>query len=113
MTDPSGPYCATCQASQACQAYSSDATVADKLKTIKAAPQGAEVARTVLAALVLQAFIAKLGTDGYTFANTGTYPFTSADGKLTNTLKGDGKTKIAPTSHFYDHARLKRCYGYP
>ncbi|EMN1926349.1 histidine-type phosphatase [Burkholderia ambifaria] len=95
VTDTSDPYYATYQASQAYQAYSSDATVADKLKTIKAAPQVGEVAQTVLAALVSQTFIAKLGTDGYTFANTGTYTFTSSDGKFTNTLKGDGKTKIA------------------
>ncbi|WDR87960.1 histidine-type phosphatase [Burkholderia ambifaria] len=95
VTDTSDPYYATYQASQAYQAYSSDAAVADKLETIKAAPQVAEVAQTVLAALVSQAFIAKLGTDGYTFANTGTYAFTSSDGKFTNTLKGDGKTKIA------------------
>ncbi|NHL67946.1 histidine-type phosphatase [Burkholderia ambifaria] len=97
VTDTSDPYYATYQASQAYQAYSSDAAVADKLKMIKAAPQVAEVAQTVLAALVSQAFIAKLGTDGYTFANTGTYTFTSSDGKFTNTLKGDGKTKIAST----------------
>ena len=95
VTDTSDPYYATYQASHAYQAYSSDAAVADKLKTIKAAPQVAEVAQTVLAALVSQAFIAKLGSDGYTFANTGTYTFTSSDGKFTNTLKGDGKTKIA------------------
>lgn len=95
VTDASDPYYATYRASQAYQAYASDATVADKLKTIKAAPQVAEAAQTVLAALVSQAFIAKLGTDGYTFANTGTYAFTSPDGKFTNTLKGDGKTKIA------------------
>jgi len=95
VTDTSDPYYATYQASHAYQAYSSDAAVADKLKTIKAAPQVAEVAQTVLAALVSQAFIAKLGTDGYTFANTGTYTFTSSDGKFANTLKGDGKTKIA------------------
>ncbi|WP_334043257.1 histidine-type phosphatase [Burkholderia ambifaria] len=95
VTDTSDPYYATYQASQAYQAYSSDAAVADKLKTIKAAPQVVDVAQTALAALVSQAFIAKLGTDGYTFANTGTYTFTSSDGKFTNTLKGDGKTKIA------------------
>ncbi|HHY6930035.1 TPA: histidine-type phosphatase [Burkholderia ambifaria] len=95
VTDTSDPYYATYQASQAYQGYSSDATVTDKLKTIKAAPQVADVAQTVLAALVSQAFIAKLGSDGYTFANTGTYTFTSSDGKFTNTLKGDGKTKIA------------------
>ena len=95
VTDTSDPYHATYQASQAYQAYSSDATVAHKLKTIKADPQVAQVAQTVLSALVSQAFVAKLGTDGYAFANTGTYAFTSSDGKFTNTLKGDGKTKIA------------------
>lgn len=95
VTDTGDPYYATYQASQAYQAYASNATVAAKLNAIKAAPQAADVAQTVLSALVSQAFIAKLGTDGYTFANTGTYAFTSADGKFTNTLKGDGKTKIA------------------
>ncbi|RBB42175.1 histidine-type phosphatase [Burkholderia reimsis] len=95
MTDAGNPYYATYQASQAYQAYANDATVAAKLNAIKAAPQAADVAQTVLSALVSQAFIAKLGTSGYTFANTGTYAFTSADGKFTNTLKGDGKTKIA------------------
>lgn len=95
VTDAGNPYYATYQASQAYQAYANDATVAAKLNAIKAAPQAGEVAQTVLSALVSQAFIAKLGTSGYTFANTGTYAFTSADGKFTNTLKGDGKTKIA------------------
>jgi len=95
VTDAGNPYYATYQASQAYQAYANDATVAAKLNAIKAAPQAAEVAQTVLSALVSQAFIAKLGTSGYTFANTGTYAFTSADGKFSNTLKGDGKTKIA------------------
>ncbi|MDN7896728.1 histidine-type phosphatase [Burkholderia cepacia] len=95
VTDAGNPYYATYQASQAYQAYANDATVAAKLNAIKAAPQAADVAQTVLSALVSQAFIAKLGTSGYTFANTGTYAFTSADGKFTNTLKGDGKTKIA------------------
>ncbi|MBR8059563.1 histidine-type phosphatase [Burkholderia dolosa] len=95
VTHSSDPYYATYQASQSYQAYASDATVADKLKAIKASPQAAEVAQTVLSALVSPAFIAKLGTAGYTFANTGTYTFTSSDGKFTNTLKGDGKTKIA------------------
>ncbi|WP_175884172.1 histidine-type phosphatase [Burkholderia sp. BCC0044] len=95
VTDTSDPYYATYQASQTYQTYASDATVAAKLAAIKAAPQAADVAQTVLSALVSPAFIAKLGTDGYTFANTGTYAFTSTDGKFTNTLKGDGKTKIA------------------
>ncbi|KVR66381.1 histidine acid phosphatase [Burkholderia cepacia] len=95
VTDAGNPYYATYQASQAYQAYANDATVAAKLNAIKAAPQAADVAQTVLSALVSQAFIAKLGTSGYTFANTGTYAFTSTDGKFTNTLKGDGKTKIA------------------
>ncbi|KVL22028.1 histidine-type phosphatase [Burkholderia cepacia] len=95
VTDAGNPYYATYQASQTYQAYANDATVAAKLNAIKAAPQAADVAQTVLSALVSQAFIAKLGTSGYTFANTGTYAFTSADGKFTNTLKGDGKTKIA------------------
>ncbi|MBJ9675555.1 histidine-type phosphatase [Burkholderia gladioli] len=85
---------ATYRDSLAYQAYSSDATVAAKLAEINASPQAGEVAQTVMSALVTPAFLARLGTSGYTFANTGTYSFASADALFSNTLKGDGKTTI-------------------
>jgi hypothetical protein len=94
VTDPNDPYYPTYQSSQAYQAYANDATVNAKLDAILAAPQAAEVAQAALARLVRPEFIAKLGTPGYTFSNSGTYTFSSDDGRFSNTLKGDGKTRI-------------------
>ena len=94
VTATDDPYYATYQSSLAYQAYANDATVNAKLDAIMTAPQAAEVAQAALARLVRPEFVAKLGTPGYTFSNTGTYTFTSDDGKFSNTLKGDGKTAI-------------------
>ncbi|WP_323122839.1 histidine-type phosphatase [Burkholderia alba] len=94
VASPDDPYYATYQSSIAYQAYANDAAVNAKLDAIMAAPEAADVARTVLAGLLKPEFVAKLGTAGYTFSNTGTYAFASADGKFVNTLKGDGKTRI-------------------
>lgn len=88
------PYYATYRDSLAYQAYGGSAAVAAKLDAIMRAPQTSQVAQTVLAALVTPGFAAKLGTAGYTFSNTGTYTFASADAKFAHTLKGDGKTTI-------------------
>ncbi|AJY40392.1 histidine-type phosphatase [Burkholderia humptydooensis] len=88
------PYYATYRDSLAYQAYGSDAAVAAKLDAIMQSPQTSQVAQTVLAGLVKPDFAAKLGTAGYTFSNTGTYTFASADARFANTLKGDGKTTI-------------------
>ncbi|WP_063534010.1 histidine-type phosphatase [Burkholderia sp. MSMB1589WGS] len=88
------PYYATYRDSLAYQAYGSDAAVAAKLDAIMQSPQTSQVAQTVLAGLVKPDFAAKLGTAGYTFSNTGTYTFASADARFANTLKGDGKTRI-------------------
>ncbi|GAB7534063.1 histidine-type phosphatase [Burkholderia sp. 3C] len=76
------------------QAYSSDATVTAKLADINASSAASDAAQAVLSKLVTPAFLAKLGTTGYTFANTGTYTFASSDALFSNTLKGDGKTTI-------------------
>ncbi|KVE23869.1 histidine acid phosphatase [Burkholderia singularis] len=94
VTSSADPYYATYRNSLAYQAYANDPVVAAKLDAITQAPQTAQVAQTVLAALMKPDFVAKLGTAGYTFSNRGTYTFTSADGKFSNTLNGDGKTKI-------------------
>ncbi|KVN16844.1 MULTISPECIES: histidine-type phosphatase [unclassified Burkholderia] len=88
------PHYATYRDSLAYQAYGSDAAVAAKLDAIMQSPQTSQVAQTVLAGLVKPDFAAKLGTAGYTFSNTGTYTFASADARFANTLKGDGKTRI-------------------
>ena len=39
-------------------------------------------------------FVDKIDTGVYTFANTGTFTFTSDDGLFTTTLTGDGKTTV-------------------
>lgn len=88
------PYYATYRDSLAYQAYGGSAAVTAKLDAIMRAPRTSQVAQTVLAALVTPGFAAKLGTAGYTFSNTGTYTFASADAKFAHTLKGDGKTTI-------------------
>ncbi|AOJ06864.1 histidine-type phosphatase [Burkholderia mayonis] len=94
VTSTTDPYYATYRDSIAYQAYGSDPVVAAKLDAIAQSPQTTQVAQTVLAGLVTPEFVAKLGTTGYTFSNTGAYTFASADGKFGNTIKGDGKTKI-------------------
>ncbi|MFM0160998.1 histidine-type phosphatase [Paraburkholderia sediminicola] len=95
VTVTNDPYYETYQSSLAYQAYGSNATVDAKLNAIMSAPAAVDVAQTVLAGLLKPDFIAKLGSPGYTFSNTGTYTFASQDSKFSNTLKGDGKTKIA------------------
>ena len=44
--------------------------------------------------LFTKAFVDKIDNGTYRFANTGTYSFTSDDGKFTNTVTGDGGTTI-------------------
>src|SRR5450830_1201731 len=62
---------------------------------ILAQPGLAAASKTVLERLFTPAFVASLEQGRYRVANTGTYSYTSADGKFTNTLIGDGDTVIA------------------
>jgi hypothetical protein len=48
----------------------------------------------VLERLFTPAFLAQFNGGSTSYADTGSYTFTSADGKLTRTLKGSGKTAI-------------------
>ncbi|MYM24433.1 histidine-type phosphatase [Duganella sp. FT135W] len=62
---------------------------------IHAQPQLHPAAQATLARLFTPAFIEALNAGQRSAANTGTRSYTSADGKFTNTLTGDGKTVIA------------------
>ena len=94
VTDNKDPYYQTYQDSLAYQAYSSDADVAAKLSGLNTDPTLKAAARTVLERLFAKSFVDKIDNGTYTFANTGTFTFTSSDGKFTNTLTGDGKTTV-------------------
>jgi hypothetical protein len=94
VTDPADPNYQTYQDSQAFQAFLNNPDYLAKLAALKADPNAKSVARTVLERLFTKAFVDKIDNGTYTFANTGTYSFTSDDGKFTNTLTGDGKTTV-------------------
>jgi hypothetical protein len=70
------------------------AEAAAKVAAARAAPQVRSHARAVLERLFTSTFIDKLDAGAYSFSNNGTHTYSSADGRFTNTLTGDGKTKI-------------------
>ena len=74
----------------------------DELEARKAAihaePRLHAAALSTLSALFKPAFIAALDQGHISAANAGTRSYTSADGKFTNQLSGDGDTKIASTT---------------
>jgi hypothetical protein len=94
VTDPTDPYYQTYQDSLAFQAYASDATMNAKVNAILADPSAVAAARTTLLGLFTSDFVNKIDTKVYTFANTGSFTFTSDDGLTTVTVTGDGKTKV-------------------
>lgn len=96
VTDPSDPNYAIYQASLAYQTFkASDPIQSAKVNAINAIPDLASAARSVLQGLFTQAFIEKLGSAGYTFADTGSFgPYTGGDGK-SYTTTGSGGTTIA------------------
>ncbi len=57
-------------------------------------PRRAPSGREVLERLFTKTFVDKIDNGTDRFANTGTYSFTSDDGKFTNTVTGDGGTTI-------------------
>lgn len=84
------------EASQAYQRW----TASDELKTRETAihqrPRLKAAAQATLAALFKPSFIATLNATS--FASAGTRTYTSADGKFSTTLTGDGETKISSTT---------------
>ncbi|MBI0329788.1 histidine-type phosphatase [Burkholderia plantarii] len=94
VTDPHDPRYATWRDSLAYQAHSAAPAIGAKLAALHASPEANEVARAVLATLVTPGFAAKLGGDGYRFANLGRHTFTAPDTGFSNTVQGDGRTTL-------------------
>jgi hypothetical protein len=95
VTNPADPLYRTYQDSQAFQAWTNDPELEKRQAAVLAEPAAREHGRTLLERLFAKSFVDKIDNGTYTFANTGTFSYTSSDGKFTSTLTGDGKTKIA------------------
>ncbi|WP_295532301.1 histidine-type phosphatase [uncultured Pseudacidovorax sp.] len=86
---------ATYQDSQAYQKYkSADADLLAKQAGLFTSSAARAAGRTLLLRLFTPAFVDKIDNGSYSFANTGSYTYTSSDGKFSSTLSGDGKTTI-------------------
>lgn len=95
VSDASDPLYTTYQASQSYQAWLKSDALRARQAAILAQPGLALASKTVLQRLFTPAFVAGLNQGRYRSANTGTYSYSSADGKFTNTLSGDGDSVIA------------------
>jgi hypothetical protein len=98
VADPVDPLYQTYQASQAYQAYAKSAALSDKEAAVLRQPRVMAASRAALERLFTKAFLDKLDRGELQFANTGTQSFSSADGKFSRTLKGDGSEEIASST---------------
>lgn len=73
-----------------------DADLKQKLKELSSNNNAQQIALKVLTPLFKDEFIQKLGSQGYTFSNTGSFTTTASDGTQI-TEKGKGKNTIAST----------------
>lgn len=94
VVDPADPHYRTYQDSQAYQAYLKSPDYLAKINAIATDANAKVVARTLLERLFSKAFVDKIDNGTYTFANTGSFSFVSADGKFAPTVTGDGKTTV-------------------
>jgi hypothetical protein len=94
VTDPANPYYATYAASQAYQYYERTKQLHALMGAPAREPEAAAHARHVLERLFTPAFLDQFEGGRASYADTGSYTFTSADGTLTRTLTGSGKTVI-------------------
>jgi hypothetical protein len=97
VTASSDPYYTTYTNSLLYQAYLNSTTTSgtgqnmvNKVNSILTSPAAKANATTVLQRLFTQDFITKIDNGTYTFANSGTFTFTSDDGKYVSTLTGPG-----------------------
>ena len=106
VTDPANPYYATYAASQAYQRYEKTKQLHALMDAPARLPAAAMHARHVLERLFAPAFLDQLERGASSYADTGSYTFTSADGKFTRTMTGSGKTVIrslnAAATKLYD-----------
>ena len=94
VTDPTDPYYTTYTNSLLYQAYLTNANMVAKVNSILTTPAAQANASAVLQRLFTQDFLNKIANGTYTFANTGSFTFTSDDGKYTATVTGSGGTTI-------------------
>lgn len=94
VTDTNDPLYPTYQASLDFQAYANDADQLAKQAAILANPEARTVGSVMLRRLFTPEFVNKIDRGVYSFANSGTFTYTSDDGQFTSTLKGNGKTTI-------------------
>ena len=93
VTDTADPYYAPYGASQAYQRHIRTKGLHALMDAPARLPAATAHARHVLERLFTPAFLARF-EQGASYADTGSHTFTSADGKLTRTLTGSGKTVI-------------------
>jgi hypothetical protein len=90
------PLYATYNNSLAYQAYkASDSDLQAKQAGLLTSDAAKVAGRAVMERLFTKAFIDKIEAGTYSFANTGSFSYSSDDGKYSATLSGDGKTKIS------------------
>ncbi|WP_295552072.1 histidine-type phosphatase [uncultured Pseudacidovorax sp.] len=95
VTNPADARYVTYQDSQAYQKYkAADADLLAKQAGLFTSDAARAAGRTLLLRLFTPAFVDKIDNGSYSFANTGSYTYTSSDGKFSSTLSGDGKTTI-------------------
>ena len=94
VANPADPLFTTYQDSQAFQAWLKDPDLAARQAAVLAEPEAAATGRAVMERLFSKAFVDKIDSGEYRFANTGTRTFVSDDGQFSSTLTGDGKTTI-------------------
>ncbi|PHV18625.1 histidine-type phosphatase [Janthinobacterium sp. BJB303] len=94
VADRADPHYATYAASQAYQRYERTKQLHALMDAPAREPEAAAHARHVLERLFTPAFLGQFEDGRVSYADTGSYTFTSADGKLTRTMTGSGKTVI-------------------
>nr|WP_314605581.1 histidine-type phosphatase [uncultured Janthinobacterium sp.] len=94
VADRANPYYATYAASQAYQYYERTKQLHALMDAPARLPAAAAHARHVLERLFAPAFLDQLERGAASYADTGSYTFTSTDGQLTRTMTGGGKTVI-------------------
>ncbi len=89
------PYYPVYQSSLQYQSFlASDPTMTNKVNSIVYSPESYATSRTVLYTLFTKAFVDQLDTGATSYVNSGSFTFTSTDGKFTTTITGDGGTVI-------------------
>lgn len=97
VADPKDPLYPAYQAGKRYQEHIKSKAFVAAQDSVKNNPSSRKAAREALSALFAPAFLDKLDSGAISFANTGGGSYTSDDGKLTVTVKGDGKSVINNT----------------